>query len=172
MAEPARETPTELEGAALAVIAQGEGCTAYHVKRAFEISPSEYWSGSAGAVYPLVKRLESRGLIERGAQRSRGARTLRITSAGCAALRSWFSDVERAVSPGFDPLRTRLHLAPAVGGGALAALLEGVQVALLEQLEAPPAPPGDRAEVDRELYRLWIECRLEWLRRAVEAGLL
>src|SRR5262245_13459166 len=45
---------TELEGTALGVIWAGQPCTPYRVRRVFLDSPSPSWSGSAGAIYPLI----------------------------------------------------------------------------------------------------------------------
>jgi DNA-binding PadR family transcriptional regulator len=52
---------TDLEGAVLADVATRGTATSYAVAQTFSQSPSEYWSGSAGAVYPLVKRLTATG---------------------------------------------------------------------------------------------------------------
>ncbi len=104
---------TDLEGAALADIARRGPTTSYAVARTFAGSPSEFWSGSAGAVYPMIKRLEARGLLE-SVQASDGNRVradYRITEIGREALRTWLLDADRAAGLGFDPLRTRaVHL--------------------------------------------------------------
>jgi DNA-binding PadR family transcriptional regulator len=54
---------TELEGSVLGMIGVKGPCTPYALRREFLDSPSQYWSASSGAVYPLVLRLEERGLI-------------------------------------------------------------------------------------------------------------
>ena len=100
---------TEFEGAVLCEIGDGDVVTAYRVRRAFETSRSQEWSGSAGAVYPAIRRLIERGHIatESDASDGRGTSRLSLTRQGRAALRAWASDVERAVGPGVDPFRTR-----------------------------------------------------------------
>ena len=45
---------TELEGAVLTEIALRGNDTAYKVRRAFQLSPSVQWRGSAGAVSPTL----------------------------------------------------------------------------------------------------------------------
>ena len=55
---------TELEGAILSEIQHRGQKTAFQVRRAFAVSFSLEWKGSAGAVYPAVKRLEQRGFIQ------------------------------------------------------------------------------------------------------------
>ena len=56
-------TTSELEGAVLGVIWQEGPCTAYTIRKQFVASPSPQWSGSAGAIYPLVRRLEKKRLL-------------------------------------------------------------------------------------------------------------
>ncbi|NKB88509.1 MAG: hypothetical protein GKS06_09835 [Acidobacteria bacterium] len=167
---------TELEGAALTVVRQLGPCTAYRLKRVFEQSPSEVWSGSAGAVYPLVRRLVERGYLEQGpiatGGRGRPGRTLALTDAGLEAASIWFSDVHRAAGFGFDPLRTRLSFKSAVAAADYEEMIVGV-TAELERLHAnPQVPPDDDEEWSKALQRLWLESRLEWLRRARDEGLI
>ena len=101
---------TELEGAALAQVVRAGSCTPYMIKETFRTSPSRFWSGSAGAVYPLVRRLVARGLLvsRPDLRDGRARRVVSATPAGRAALQAWLVDAERAVDFGFDPLRTRL----------------------------------------------------------------
>jgi len=99
---------TELEGAILAEIHNGGYETAFQVRRAFANSLSLEWKGSAGAIYPAVKRLRTRGFIAKSvAHDNRGARRLRLTASGQAALRQWACDARLATSVGLDPFRLR-----------------------------------------------------------------
>lgn len=99
---------TELEGAILAEIHNGGHETAFQVRRAFAQSLSLEWKGSAGAVYPAVRRLRERKFIAASAARDgRGARPLRLTDAGKAALTEWACDPKLATSVGLDPFRLR-----------------------------------------------------------------
>jgi DNA-binding PadR family transcriptional regulator len=104
-------TLTELEGTVLGVIFRRQPCTPYQVRREFTDSPSTFWSGSAGAIYPLVARLEASGFVRsnRHATGSRKSRLYRLTAAGRKALARWISDISPdglSVPP--DPLRTRI----------------------------------------------------------------
>jgi DNA-binding PadR family transcriptional regulator len=108
-----RKTLTDLEGCVLGLIHVLGPCTAYGVRREFIDSPSPYWSGSAGAIYPVIERLRRRGWIRSNA-RATGRRRHRLhslTPAGLAALRAWLhpplSDLVIGVPS--DPLRTRLQ---------------------------------------------------------------
>src|SRR5215472_16534009 len=99
---------TELEGAALAVISRLGGCTPYRVRQDFLSSRSHEWSGSAGAVYPALRRMRAAGLVH--AKRIAGRRPAEIytlSRAGHAALMSWLKDTDRASGSGLDPFRCR-----------------------------------------------------------------
>lgn len=99
---------TELEGAILSEIEHRGQKTAFQVRRAFAVSHSLEWKGSAGAVYPAVKRLEQQGLIHASAaQGGRATRTLSLTSLGKDELMAWACDPVRSSSIGIDPFRLR-----------------------------------------------------------------
>jgi DNA-binding PadR family transcriptional regulator len=99
---------TELEGAILSEIYHRGQKTAFQVRRAFAASPSLEWKGSAGAVYPAVKRLELRGyILASAAQGGRGTRQLSLSEEGRKAMMAWACDPARAASVGIDPFRLR-----------------------------------------------------------------
>ncbi len=103
---------TELEAAVLGVVWQEGPCTPYAIRQHFLESRAPRWSGSAGAIYPLVRRLETRGLV-RSTPSVRGRRAhcnFRITRLGGTALKRW---VRAPIALGdgtmiHDPLRTRM----------------------------------------------------------------
>ena len=103
---------TDLEQAALGVVWRDGPCTPYQVRKQFLESPTPSWSGSAGTIYPLVRRLERLGLLaSRDAERDRrGTRLYRVTAAGRRALKRWLAPPlpAAAIGPGVDPVRTRL----------------------------------------------------------------
>lgn len=148
---------TELEGAALAVIAQDGPVTSYALKESFRVSPSDVWSGSTGAIYPLVRRLEGDGLIvsRAGRQGRRARRLLAVTPQGRKALHAWLADAERAARIGFDPLRTRLLFATLLPPARRRAFLERVRAAL----DAPVAAPVSAAPHVEFLHDAWVEAR-------------
>ncbi len=99
---------TELEGAILSEIQHRGNDTAFQVRRAFQTSPSIEWSGSAGSIYPAIKRLREQGLIHgRATQDGRSTVRLSLTAAGEAAVIAWACDPERSSSVGIDPFRLR-----------------------------------------------------------------
>jgi DNA-binding PadR family transcriptional regulator len=103
---------TELEGAVLGMIGLKGPCTTYAVRREFMDSPSQYWTASSGAVYPLVLRLKKRGLIHarRKTGDRRGGALYVITALGSQALVAWLRGLgsPSSISVPPDPLRTRI----------------------------------------------------------------
>jgi DNA-binding PadR family transcriptional regulator len=157
---------TELEGAALGVVIRDGPVTSYAVKEVFRGSPSEFWSGSAGSIYPLMRRLEERELVasERGSTGRRKHRVYRSTSEGRRRFRHWLTDTERAAAMGFDPLRTRLvffdRLSPRDR--------ERFRVSFEDALESLPAPnPGTSRSLET-LHRIWNRARSDALARVLE----
>jgi len=111
---------SELEGAVLGLLARQGRLSAYAIRKEFERSPTSNWSASAGAIYPLVKRLIKRELIEEAPVEGDGRKTRRlaITGAGHRALGAWVGSEDPAIfGPSADPLRARgfalLILSPA-----------------------------------------------------------
>ena len=99
---------TEIEGAILSEIAHRQNVTAFRVRRAFETSPSVEWSGSAGAIYPAIRRLRARGLLDGEETGDRRATVkLTLTPDGARAMTAWACDPARASSVGLDPFRLR-----------------------------------------------------------------
>src|SRR6185436_18926108 len=78
-----RIAATDLEQTVLGIVWRDGPCTPYHVRSVLLRSPSSHWSGSAGAIYPLVKRLEARGLARSRAVRTgrRAGREVELTDA-------------------------------------------------------------------------------------------
>jgi DNA-binding PadR family transcriptional regulator len=108
-ASPAKPL-TALEGAALAVVARQGEATRFMVAKDFAESPSEFWSGSAGAVYPLITRLLARGLLEAvDGQTKRSVKSIiRLTDEGRRQMEAWLLDAPAALQMGYDPLRSRM----------------------------------------------------------------
>jgi DNA-binding PadR family transcriptional regulator len=164
---------TELEGTVMGVLWAGQPCTPYQVRREFLDSPSPHWSGSAGAIYPLVERLERAGLVrsEPHATGSRRSRLYRLTPAGRRALVRWIGpplgDEVVGVPP--DPLRARIALLALFPPAHQRAYLREVERRLLEMLArsraAEKAIAGDA--VSERMSRgaiAMLETRLEWVR--------
>lgn len=125
-----------LEGAILGAIAMEEPCTAYRVHRNFANSPSQYFSGSAGAVYPAFKRMEKRGLIKAKSVGTdlRPAKGFVLTKKGRENLQGWFHDPILAADGGFDPLRLRFSLLTSLRAEERGEFLANMENALAARL--------------------------------------
>jgi DNA-binding PadR family transcriptional regulator len=111
---------SELEGFTLGLVWESGPCSAYDVRRILAESPSTQWSGSAGAIYPVLRRLQKRGWVTVRAERNhaRRRRAYAISPAGLAVLRAWTAGLAGdTVTVTYDPLRSRARflgcLAPA-----------------------------------------------------------
>lgn len=136
----ARRRPlTELEGTVLGVVRARQPCTAYQIRREFTDSPSPYWSGSAGSIYPLIARLERAGLLQAraAATGARRSRMVRLTAAGRAALVRWIGPPvpREVVGVPPDPLRTRIPFLSALSPAARQRFLDEVELGILEMLK-------------------------------------
>jgi len=102
---------SELECFVLGVVWQLGPCTAYELRVHMARSPSTQWSGSAGAIYPLVKRLAKQRLLAARQvwNGAREGRLYRITPAGRRMLRRWIGPPlsPAAITVSYDPLRSR-----------------------------------------------------------------
>jgi len=101
---------TEHEGMLLALILRQQPVTAYQLFRFFETSPVTSINASKGQLYPAIKRLRERGLIEgrKVAGDGRGAEALSVTDAGRDMVRSWTRAIDAKHITLDDPLRTRI----------------------------------------------------------------
>lgn len=164
---------TELEGCVLGIVWAWGPCTAYVIRRVFLDSLSPYWSGSAGSIYPLVARLEARGLISARAE-PRGGRSrkeLSLTPDGVAALHAWLLPLPEWTGPvPVDPVRTRMFflgsLAPEEQEAFVAdaeAKARGAAESLRQEHEAH-ASKGEiwEARATRGALRVQ-QARIEWL---------
>jgi DNA-binding PadR family transcriptional regulator len=102
---------TELEGAILTEIGFRARKTAFRVRQAFKESASSEWRGSAGSVYPAIKRLVERGFIAASGQLDgRKTQELSVTVRGHTELEAWLMNAQAAISIGMDPFRLRAGL--------------------------------------------------------------
>jgi DNA-binding PadR family transcriptional regulator len=101
---------SELEATVLGHVWKHGPCSPYSVRKHFLHSPTSRFSGSAGAIYPLVERLVRRGLLrsEATATGRREGWMLEVTAAGVAALQAWLTAQMTADDAGtYDPLRVK-----------------------------------------------------------------
>jgi DNA-binding PadR family transcriptional regulator len=165
---------TELESCVLGIVWQGGPLTAYEVAKPFADSQSSYWSGSAGAIYPLVKRLEEKGFIKGKLTpwNGRKKRTFTITNQGLSQLRTWLSppytpDVGAA---SFDPIRTRLVFIEALPKAARAQFIDDAERVVSSQLKELQKLYRQERERERHFDAIStrgaiheLQARLRWL---------
>ena len=98
-------TPTTLEYALLGLLHQHPQ-SGYDLRKVLETTALGNYSGSPGAVYPALRRLEKQGLIEGEVDRSREMRPRKVfrpTELGRTGFRDWLlreigrADIERRV---------------------------------------------------------------------------
>ncbi len=167
----------DLEALILGVVAECQPCSPYYVHKAFFRSPSQFFSGSAGAIYPAVKRLEKRGLLKstRSGSRGKPSKSLTVTEAGMKELSVWYFNPLRAGDAGYDPLRSRISILAALPPGdrpKVLASLTDICRGRLEILEGLDLKPIDGAWMDRavEIEKATVKAKLglllEWQKKA------
>lgn len=163
---------TELEGAILGVLREGQNATPYAVRRIFQQSISAEWSGSAGAIYPAMRRLEAAGLIAAGKKSDgRGKKLYLLTKKGLAAHDDWLCDAARASGPGMDPFRTRAQLWTFLPAPRRSALLKTLHAEISERRAACMKEMAGLDAADRVARRLVVmllDARLKWLKEEME----
>nr|WP_298895984.1 helix-turn-helix transcriptional regulator [uncultured Altererythrobacter sp.] len=169
---------SELEGAVLSVIARKQPLTAYAVRKEFEASATHSWSASAGAIYPLVRRLVKGGLIKEtpDAEDARGTRKLELTRDGNQALCNWVLETRvHVLAAGPDPIRTRSFALSAVPPQLRVKALQDWRKATIERLEATIEQIA-RFEADGDILaamatrggELEERARIQWIDEMIE----
>lgn len=133
---------SELEGCVLGYLWKHGASTAYAVRKELLDSPSSHWSGSAGAIYPLLERLERRGAVvsRKSARGDREHWTYELTDPGREVFLEWLAPPLNydIVSLAPDPLRTRMYFLGALSPKRRAAFLFEAReklVAYIQELE-------------------------------------
>lgn len=99
------------EGTLLALVVREQPITPYQVRRVYQDSPVSNFNTSPGKIYPLIRRLQQRGLLDaKGVSGDRrGTERLECTEAGRSALKEWLKHVRPHHLMLEDPLRTKLQ---------------------------------------------------------------
>jgi len=126
---------SELEGAIMLEVHMRRRRTAFQVRSAFLKSVTSDWSGSAGSVYPAIKRLEESGYIQRTTEiDGRGTQTLTATSEGISALHKWAVDPDLSAVITSDPFRTRSDYLSSLPAKKRKDALDAIRVKLADAL--------------------------------------
>jgi DNA-binding PadR family transcriptional regulator len=175
-ADPAADEDvlTDNEGSLLTLVLRRQPVTAYQLLRIYAQSPVSSFNESKGSLYPLIRRLKTRGLLaaESVVGDGRKAERLFCTPAGKAAARRWVTKLEpRHVLPD-DPLRTK-----AISFGLLNAKERQAWIATARALTEAKLAEVDAYMIGLDLpYKEAIEAnafgalraRLEWLDRLAD----
>ena len=160
---------SEMEHVVLGIIWKKGPCTPYLVRKEFITSPSPHFSGSEGAIYPLVRRLEKRGLLTSKADRTgqRPRRLFRITQTGSTALRRWLRPplADDVAAPGHDPIRTRLYFLAALSAAKRSVFLDDSEHRLRNQIPILQAHIRDYIRIDD----VFAECAARGMLHATRA---
>lgn len=168
---------TDLEQTVLGVVWLNQPCTAYRVRKVFLDSLSSHWSGSAGAIYPAVRRLERDGLVRSAARRAdgRASRLYRATERGLRQLRAWLRPPlpDAAALMNYDPLRVRLRFLAALPPEERRAMIADARQRLAAHLERIDLQTrADQASGDAFRYLVGrgaqrsVEAQVAWLDEA------
>jgi DNA-binding PadR family transcriptional regulator len=172
---------TELEGCVLGLVWEQGPCTAYALRREFLTSPSPQWSGSAGAIYPLVARLERQGLIrsiEQATGKRRGKGYL-LTKSGFDHFARWLGPPlsPQTIGVPMDPLRTRVRFLEALPLAERESFLQEAEAMLRAEIvdaEKDNATTGFREKWYDKLTGRGVvtilRARLAWIREVARAG--
>jgi PadR family transcriptional regulator, regulatory protein AphA len=94
-----RVNPTEF--AILGLLSEGP-LTGYDIKGEVETRLAHFWSESFGHIYPMLRRLHERGLVDREVERQEGRpdrKVYSLTANGRAALEGWFAEPPSPMRP-------------------------------------------------------------------------
>jgi DNA-binding PadR family transcriptional regulator len=136
--EMSKKELTDLEAMIIGCVAKSPGRTRYSVKKVFQRSLSSHWSGSAGAIYPAVDRLVSRGLLRETLSGTSGrpSKSLFATSKGKRQFADWMNDTSVSALTPIDPLRVRINFLGLSDGNDEITWLKSVEDSLKENLVA------------------------------------
>jgi len=149
--------------------------TTYALMREFQSSTSTYFSSRASTIYPLVSRLEQRGLL-RSVEESR----IEITEEGLSQLRAWLGDPvpQDDLAHTADLLRLRTFFLAAVSSEQRVTFIDQALADLrtyLHRCELSAKRDGDLGDPFSALASQGVvfetKARIEWL-ESVRTALL
>jgi DNA-binding PadR family transcriptional regulator len=170
---PDRRPLTDSEGAILTLVLREGPVTAYQVGKSFVTSPVHTLNTSKGKLYPLIRRLNDRGLLaaEDVAGDQRGTQRFSITPAGREALKRWILLFRAEHELLHDPLRKKIQGFELLSKKEQQEWLESAQSTLRRKLRAveqwPPEAEGPFGDLVKESAKAALRARLDWLKLAL-----
>jgi DNA-binding PadR family transcriptional regulator len=162
---------TENEGLLLALLARAGPLTAYQIAKAYDLSPVSNFNTSKGKIYPMIKRLQSSGLIlgEVVAGDRRGTERLTCTKEGLKKVKEWVVSVQPAHILPEDGLRSRVQSFGLLSKAERISWLNDVREKMTEKLDALEKYKEITDTPFQELVHQnaysTIQARLSWLDR-------
>jgi len=166
---------TDDEGTFLALLVRVQPATAYQLSKIYADSPVSNIGTSKGKIYPLVDRLEKRGLLKKRPVKgdARGSEWLECTSRGEAAVRTWAMDIKPTHILLEDPLRTKLQSFDLLSRDEQLEWIVKVKDDLQKKLEELEVYGAEVTVPFKELVHdnavSSVRCRMEWLDRVLAA---
>ena len=166
-----------MEGTVLGLIGIKGPCTPYIIRKEFRKSPSLFWSGSAGTIYPIIERLEQQNLINHISTKDnlRGGNLYVLTNVGRKGFTEWFSPQKSLLvteTPP-DPLRNRIELLALLPRKTQKEFLQSVVVELEKQIKIYDRDCEESQKKDFFDYLsargclLHAEARLRWIEEVI-----
>lgn len=166
---------TDPEAFVLAQISRAQPVTAYELRKTFSDSPIAGLSSSTGTIYPIVRRLTERGLVQAAAVEGDGRRTERLscTPEGRKVVREWLRSVKDSSLLVDDPLRTRILYLDMLSRPEQLKWLQSTRQALTARMvevdEYAAAHAGFYEDFAHENARLALTTRIQWIERIIAA---
>jgi DNA-binding PadR family transcriptional regulator len=167
---------TDDEGTFLSLLVRLEPATAYQLSKVYADSPVSNFGTSKGKIYPLIRRLKERGLVESSLVEDdgRGSEQLSATSRGRDAVRRWVMDIRSSHLLLEDPLRTKVQSFGLLTRGEQLAWIAEARTALRAKLAEVESYGAEVSVPYRDLVHdnavASLRVRLEWLDRLETAA--
>jgi DNA-binding PadR family transcriptional regulator len=168
---PSASRLTDDEGTFLALLIRIQPATAYQLSKIYADSPVSNFGTSKGKIYPLVDRLEKRGLLKRRAVKGDARRSdwLECTARGQEAVRAWVMEIRPTHILLDDPLRTKLQSFDLLSKDEQLEWIVGAKAELQQKLEELEAYASEVTVPYKEQVHdnavSSVRSRMEWLDR-------
>jgi DNA-binding PadR family transcriptional regulator len=164
---------TDDEGTFLALLVRVQPATAYELSKIYADSPVSNIGTSKGKIYPLVDRLQKRGLLKKRPVKddARGSEWLESTARGEAAVRTWAMEIRPTHILLEDPLRTKLQSFDLLSRDQQLEWIVQAKVELQAKLDELEAYAAEVTVPFKELVHdnavCSVRCRMDWLDRVL-----
>jgi DNA-binding PadR family transcriptional regulator len=166
---------TDDEGTFLSLLVRLEPATAYQLSKVYADSPVSNFGTSKGKIYPLIRRMKQRRLIEASLVQDdgRGSELLSATERGRDAVRAWVMDIRSNHLLLEDPLRTKVQSFGLLSSAERLAWIAEAKAALNEKLAEVESYGAEVSVPYKDLVHdnavISLTARLGWLDRLESA---